>query len=217
MSHEIKFTEGIVLRSVSFRENSQIVTLFTQDVGLIKVFYSSRKNKRVSPLTLVELVYKERQGDLFRCQEMTLLDFFSHIRTEFTYIQAASELLEIIHNSQEIGKRAPKLYALLCFYLRKIPSTPNLAALISSFKLKQFLHDGLLSLPFICSVCQTPLSEIAYGDSQDMRCTNHKLPYQTQWTKEELDTLFCLTFSDSFKILTSIPCDESLKTKIFLL
>lgn len=217
MIHDSHITEGIVLRVIPFRNTSQIVTLFTKDAGLIKVFYTPRKNNRCTPLTKVELLYRERDGEIFSCHEMSPLDFFQDIRKELAYIQTASELIEILQNTQWIGKKAPRLYSLLCFYMNKVSTTSNLLTLVSSFKLKQLLHDGLIHLPFLCSVCGVSLCDEAFNEGQDMRCDKHALPHQTKWSKEELDVLLCLTFSESYKLISQIPIEDTLKKKIDIL
>lgn len=214
MSHELHTTEGVILRSIPFRDSSKIITLFTEDVGIIKVFYNTRTRDGGAPLTKVELIYRERSGDIFSAYEMTPIDYFPHLRKELHTLQAAAELLEIIQTSQWLGKSAPRLYSLLCFYLNKISFITDPNTLTSSFKLKLLVHDGLLHLPFLCSLCGEPLHNEAYGIDSDMRCTSHHLAHQSVWSKDELALLAQLTFSESYKAMAQIHVPDSLKKKI---
>ncbi len=69
-------SEGIVTQVVPFKDYDQIVTVFTPQHGLIKVFVKNaarrgrQNNKSCTPLTRVELSWTEGKGEMGKCEEV---------------------------------------------------------------------------------------------------------------------------------------------------
>ena len=220
MSHTLLSTEGIVLRSISFKDHDQILSIFTIDAGLIKVFYNGGRGRRrggeggVTPLNKVEVVYRERSGEIFSCHEITVIETYSSLRKELQLLEVACDLLQAILTSQMAGKAAPQLYLLLCFYLKKIPLAPNPWILSASFRMKLLAHDGLISVPFICSVCQNHLHDFAFITADEQRCLNHQLPGDIEWLFEELQFLYRIVASQSCQEILQSQMSPALGSKI---
>ena len=142
-------TEGIVLRAFPYRENERILTVFTQDAGLISLIVkriSSSLLSLTSPFCRSEFLYRKGNTDLFRFLDGTPIDYHFFLRDKLSYLDTASALAQAILSSQLPLKPAPALYALLLSYLKHLPHFANPAPLVCSFYLKTLLHEGHFSL-----------------------------------------------------------------------
>jgi DNA repair protein RecO (recombination protein O) len=219
MSQNFQHTEGIILRTIPFRDYDQIITLFTPHVGILKILYKGSRSKRRGaqglclPLTQVEVVYREKKGEIFACQEITLMNPFSFLRKELHHLQAACELLQVVLASQLTGKAAPALYALLCFYLEKIPCTLNPWTLTTSFRLKLLRHEGLSTIPFICSACQRLLHTVAYTHKSEAWCLDHRPTESQVWESKELEQIYRLTTCQSYREISKENISLELQKK----
>ncbi|MBA3721370.1 MAG: DNA repair protein RecO [Parachlamydiaceae bacterium] len=146
-SSDLKCTEGIILHMIPYQNYDQILTVFTPEEGVLKFFCKKAKTKsqRFSPLTKVEVIYKEKNSELYACEEITPLQTYHNLRTNFSHLQVGCELVRAIHTSQFVGKAAPLLYQLLMYYLEKIPLVKDPYTLSAGFKLKILKHEGVLN------------------------------------------------------------------------
>jgi DNA repair protein RecO (recombination protein O) len=218
MSQTFHSTEGVILRAIPFRDYDQILSIFTADVGLLKVLYKGKKSKKggtgiCAPLTKVEVVYREKRGEIFSCHEMNPLHSFPSLRKELMFLEVACDLLQVILASQLVGKAAPQLYDLLCFYLKKIPQTPHPWILAASFRLKLLKHDGLVAFPLICRECGQSLQNKAFIRHSESWCADHQLGGQS-WESSELQLFYRLATSQSYQEICSSPFSLELQHKI---
>lgn len=220
MSHSFQQTEGIILRVIPFRDYDQIITLFTQDVGVLKVLYKGSRSKRRGvqgiclPLTRVEVIYREKNSEIFSCQEMALLESYSHLRKELKFLNVACDLLQVVATSQLVGKAAPLLYALLCFYLAKVPVIQDPEVLAMSFRLKLLKHEGLATYPFCCSMCQCDLHSEGYSYDAEWWCKEHQLKGSAYWHADELQLLYQLALCQHYQEISSCQLPPILQDRI---
>lgn len=213
-------TEGIILRVIPFRDYDQILTLFTSDYGIIKLFYYGSRSKRCGvqglciPLTKVEVIFIEKKGEIFNCQEMSLLDSFFYLRKEIHYLETACDLLNVIAYSQLAGKPAAPLYALLCCYLQKIPFTAFPSTLAVSFRLKLLKHDGWISFPFICNECGQVLLSTAYIYNFEGWCVNHQPIGSKIMSQKDLEQVTRLATSQSFRDIRFDEVSSEIKMQV---
>jgi DNA repair protein RecO (recombination protein O) len=142
--------EGIVLRSLPYREQEKILTLFTAERGLISLIVKkiSKKSSHLLALSSLfcqgEFLYEKGNSDLYRFLDGSLLDEHLFLRQNWRYLEAASKLTKALLHSQLPGKPAPHLYALFISYLRQIPHFEEPLGLFASFYLKLLHHEGVL-------------------------------------------------------------------------
>jgi len=201
MSHLFQQTEGIILRAVPFRDYDHILTLFTPEAGIMTLIVHGSRSKRRGvqglciPLTKVQAVYREKGGEIFSCQEIALVESYSHLRTELSRLEAACDLLHAVRCSQLAGKPAPLLYALLCYFLERIPHAPYPAALAVCFRIKLLKHEGLAAFPFRCPACGQLLLNAAYTYHAEGWCLSHRPAGSAAWSQKSLEMLY--RFADS--------------------
>ncbi len=220
MAQVFQSTEGIILKSSIFGDYDQILSLFTPQAGVIKIFvkgsYRKYKTKRknYSPLTLVEIVYREKKSDVFSCYEIACKDYFSSLREKLLFLEVACDFIQSILTSQLLGKTAPQLYMLFCSYLKKIPQLANPWVLAASFRLKLLKHDGLIFFPLICSQCDQILCIEAFTRSAEGWCALHRPEGAQNWSKAELEALYQLTNSQSLRDISFQEVSPQLQSKI---
>ncbi len=164
-------SEAIVLRSFDYKENERIVTLFTENAGLISIIIKGITPKKSSYLTLAtpfcrgEYVYIKSKSDLYRFYDGTILDDHLLLRLNLSHLKAAGNLTNALLHSQLPGKSSPLLYLLLKKYLQQVVHFENPVPLVCSFFLKLMKHEGVLHLeenPFFIpeekELCVTLLS-----------------------------------------------------------
>lgn len=220
MSRAYQKTEGIILNTISYRDYDQILTLFTAHAGLIKLMcYGSRSQKSkwrglCLPLTRLEVVYQEKKGEIFVCRDLTLVDAHLWLKEEFNQLEAACDLLHTLNCSQMLGKEAPRLYALLLAYLKKIPYIADPWILAISFRLKLLKHEGMLSCPFVCQECGQSIWTEAYWSRLGMHCVFHLPLAAHRWNSQELGLIYQLVSCQHYKELSGLALPTGFRAKI---
>lgn len=212
--------EGIILRVIPFGDYDQIFSLFTAESGLIKLFFKGSRSRRRGlqgiclPLTGVQVVYKEKNSELFSCHEMTLIEPYRFLRTHLPHLEAACDMLKAVDASQLPGKPAPHLYALLMYFLARIPDCGDPSLLPISFRLKLLRHDGLLGFPLECSICQEQLLSKAFQNQHESFCEVHRASGALQFDEEEIRLLEHLAVCQNFQELISVTLPIDFKCKL---
>lgn len=204
-------TEGIVLKSMEFRERQRIIQLITPDHGLLSVIVRriDPKNTRLinltSPLSQAEWVIKPTRGELWSFIDGSLFSLHLPIRQELSRLTAAQSMFKKILSTQLPQKPIPDLYNLLKSFLKRLHSSPSPKILALAFTLKLYLHDGHLSTHPICIQCQKPAS--FYFHSGSLHCSLCAPPYSILVTSVEWEQLYTLAHTRSFSLLEtmSIP------------
>lgn len=212
-------SQGIIINALPFRDYDCILTLFTPEEGLIKLFiraaYSSKNGKgaSITPLTAVDAVYSKGRGDFFTSHELSVANHHLDLRKDLATLNAACDMLQAISSTQQPGKAAPELYQLLTAYLQRLPSAPSPAAIACSFRLKLLRYEGILGLISHCCTCSCTLSETWLHES-DAFCRQHAPQGASMLTGEERDTIEQLAFSRDFHHLAAITIPPTLNSKV---
>ncbi len=207
MTQEEK-VQGIVLRAFDYKDNQRIITLFTQEAGVISLIIKglSKKNYRLlalsTPLTQIEVLFTKGRSELFRFIDGTTLDENLYLREQYAFIQTAGLLAQAILHSQLPGKPSPSLYLLFRSFLKQIPTFENHSLLLCSFRLKLLRHEGLIALTSECAHCSaTPTLFLLQGESV---CALHRAPDALSFTEQEWETLNLLEKTQHFSTLRTI-------------
>jgi DNA repair protein RecO (recombination protein O) len=198
LGQEILQTEGIVLKTIPIRDHEQMVTLFTPDAGLVKIIHRERGRALCRPLTRVELQYKEKRGEIFSSYGIQVIDVFSALSQELSYIESSCDCIHAILTSQCMGKGAPLLYQLFYYYLKRMADAADPWVLAASFRLKLLRHEGIASFPFVCAVCQEVCIDSAYVFGCEVWCKKDAPRHAILWEKEELESCYLLANSQNF-------------------
>jgi DNA repair protein RecO (recombination protein O) len=140
-------SEGVVLRSTLYKEQDRILSIFTEDHGLMSLMVKKATHHKVltSPFCQGEFLYVKGKSDLYKFHDGTVLDDHMALRNSFNSLTAAGEIAQAVLHSQMPGKPAPQLYALLTACMKQLPLFEPAFRLTASFRLKLLMHEGLIS------------------------------------------------------------------------
>lgn len=205
--------DGIVLKSIDYKDRHKIITVFTGDFGILSMMVKRVKNNvnLTSPLSRIEFSASSGRGDLYHFKEGRTIDLFPELRERFSSIKSAGRILKLLLLSQFPEKPAPQLYALLLSYLKKLPANPT--TIFYSFLLKLLSYEGGLHLTPNCAACAKPLQTLSLCDGEGFcsSCAPHTslLFMPSEWTE-----LKALVSTRHFSTLSSLSLSEPLQAKL---
>jgi len=129
-------TEGIVLQSIKYSDNSLIVKIFTKKTGVVSFMIKnafSKKSKQpasfFSPLTILNLVYNETYSEkLTFLKEVSIVHFFYSISMDIkknTLLLFEQELLVKLLNNANAPDE--ELFDFITDHLLKLEATQDIA------------------------------------------------------------------------------------------
>lgn len=207
-------TEGIVLKTVPFKENDRILSLFTPDQGVMSLYVRGLSKKKpalvnlTTPFCRAEYLYRKGRSDLYRFIDGTILDLHLPLRRSYHHLEYAGKMLQAILKSQLPGKSAKNLYHLLASYLKKLSEASFPETLWASFALKLLKYEGLLVVDETCLSCEkNAASHISEGESLCEKCST-----SMDFSFSDLDwkTLQVLSHVRSFDPLLKLELPSSL-------
>jgi DNA repair protein RecO (recombination protein O) len=217
---QVFHAEGIVLKAIAFKEQDKIITLFTRDAGLLKLYVrgthlrAPSQNVLTQPLTVGEYFFTEGRGELFHFYDGSIVEQNLHLRTSLEALQLADKMIGALHASQLPEKPAPALYQLISHFLRKIDDTVKHQSVLSTFLLKILSHDGVLQARLFCSTCQKPLEKQRLRYAGESFCASHAPHDALPLTIEEEGALLNLAQIRSFQEISTIVFSEELSAKV---
>jgi len=218
MTDKLQSTDGIVLHVLPFRDYDKILTLYTRDLGVIKVIIRKSLMSKISrgsidPLTRAEFVLSAGKNDLFRCEDISLQNQNLKLREHLPRLQAACDMAYAITSSQMLHKPSSELYNLFISFLERLPLISDPEILLSSFYIKLLRHEGLLLITDFCSICRAPLSN-SYLAKGERFCKEHAPNYALSFSKTEAEMIQILNFSRSFRELSAMELTRAFAMKI---
>jgi DNA repair protein RecO (recombination protein O) len=212
-------TQGIVLRSLDYKDSQRIITAFTP-IGLISLIVKGLSKRNAQRLQLTglfseaEFVFRRGKSDLLSFLDGSLLDGHLRLRERLSSLQTAGHLAQIILSSQLDGKTSADLYQLFRFYLKQIPTFASPECLAASFQLKLLAYEGLLALLPACNRCKEKKAEfLSKGESL---CNAHPLEEGFHFSSEEWALLLQLQQAKQFSALRTLPFPAYMHQKIDL-
>ena len=208
--------EGIILHTLPVKDWDLLITVFTSEYGVVKLYYKRgqsikrKKGALTSPLTCAEFICRKGNSDLIPLSEISIIDIHIELRNTLECLEYSCDWLKLIRSSQLPGKPAPGLYQLLKTFLRVLPDFPNPQALHACFQLKLLKHEGLIELNSSCSVCGAP----AAFQAAEPFCASHFPTDAIPFNKSELGILRTLAFCRSLKDIENERICSSLLEKI---
>jgi len=220
--NELKEIEGVVIRSFAYGEHDKILHIFTPDEGMVHLIAKGalRQKKKgslsVEPFTLGTFFYKHKpHHKLYQCFEVVPTNLHQFLRRHIDKLNCACQMALAVVQTQMSNQAAPQLFGLLCYYLKKLETSSNPASILASFRLKLLRHDGVLSLPAHCCVCETTLLKFwFYGELT--YCKAHAPQPSEYFSEEEAQQLTILALTKEFSDIETAYLPPELVEKINL-
>lgn len=212
--------EAIVLKAFRFGDYDAIVWLFTAHAGMIKLLVKGgyRKNQVpavLDPMTQIEVVYREKRGELFAFIEAKVLSNFYSIRRSWDHLLTAGKILLFIQETQDFYKPSYPLYQLLIVYLNYLGTTDNVKSVLCSFYFKVLRYEGLFSESDGCFNCKKNMEEEDQYVTEGMvYCKKCQLPYHTHFTFLEAKQIVQLAMVKKIRFLEEQWISDILLQKI---
>lgn len=165
----IVHTEGLILKSMDYRETSKIVTVFTKEHGKMKgVLKGIRRDSRkfgscADKLSVNSIVYyRYSRSDLHLISKCDMIANFSPDVEDYRRRAAAHYLLDLINLSLPVEEPNPRIYALVRLTLKHLEDVEDIDKLIHIFQVK-FLHlSGFRPHLDSCVMCRKDVHRQAH-------------------------------------------------------
>ncbi len=161
----IEKVEAIVLKTLNHGDTSKIITLYSREVGRLKLIAKGVRSPKSKVMGLFQptrhlqvIYYKKPNSGLQMFKSGELVNGFFGLEEDFDRLTLAQVVVELLDRSIEDEQTHPQLFQLLADTLSRL-SDGN----ISSARAFWFFHLQLLKElgyhPHVrhCSVCQAPL------------------------------------------------------------
>ncbi len=210
--NEQKTEEGVLLQTIPYLRDQRIIKVFTETHGLISLLVPKKSlHFLTDPFLIGEWIYEKGKNDLYRLIDGTVTDSLSHLRIEFSFLQAAGEIAQDLLKTQYPEKKGKDLYRLVTVYLKKLKNPLFPTTLLASFRLKLLLHDGLLAFERKCNQCDKKASLIERGESL---CEEHVSLDSVAFSPAEWEILETLLTVRQFQQIEKTEVSEVLGRKI---
>ena len=173
-------TKGIVIKEQTIGEHDKLVTILTEDNGVIRAFVTKAKNIKNKFLSVTELfafsrlqIYSGREKYIINNGEV--IDLFFDIRNDLEKLALAQFFCEVVFviNPDNIQSSSILRLLLNCLsFLSKGSKGPELIKAI--FELRILTISGFMPDLIMCKKCNSYNSEIMHFsiDSSNILCNN---------------------------------------------
>ncbi|CDR32967.1 DNA repair protein RecO [Criblamydia sequanensis] len=202
-------SEALILSTTPYGEGHAILNVFTKDRGVLPFFVQNALKKRSAPffqdpLSHVEILYQEGQGDFFKGRETSIINLFLEMRSNYEALMTAFDIAGVVLSSQMPEKPAPLLFDLAICYLERLTSMKDPWILSASFRLKTLLLEGLFKIAPTCTLCETALNK-SYLQEGMLLCSHCKEETQCfSLNEEDRELLLKLAHCKNFKEIDTL-------------
>ena len=164
----IQKTEAFVLKTQPFRSSSLIVTFFSHSFGKLRGVVKGVRREGEMRGALYELFthleilfYEKMRSDLHLVSEASIVESHDSLRTRLDTIAYASYFSELVDFLCEVQDPHPKIFELLDFSFRFLPSVPE-ARLSCLFEIALLREIGWIPYLDACLHCHQRAFEQGY-------------------------------------------------------
>lgn len=153
-----KRTTGIILHGFDFKEADQIITLFSKDLGKIKMIAKGVKKPKSSLRGIVQPFccgdyYLAPSRDMYILSQGKPIAFFGNIRTDLDKTLQAVYMMEVLNKGLAERDPHPELFQLTMAVLHYIDSQERSNLILRLFELNVLVLLGFEPMLDACAVC----------------------------------------------------------------
>jgi DNA repair protein RecO (recombination protein O) len=155
-------TEGIILRHHDFGETDRFLTIYTRELGKVKVIAKgvrkarSRKAGHVEPFTRTQLQLA-RGRDLLILTQAEATETFSALREDLVLLGYASYIIELLDQSTYDEEENRPIYRLLAQTLQRLNRGDHPQLLTRYYELRLLDYIGFRPQLFTCIKCEVEI------------------------------------------------------------
>lgn len=213
----VETTEGIVLKTSDYKENSKILQVFTKEHGLIGIYlkgannYKNRNYHIAQPISHASFRINYHEG-LSSCYQGEMITSYNKLKIDYNKSLYVFHLFELILKTIEQHKQLPMLFDMLLTVLDRINQTSDLLkvecfSIILEIKLLYFI--GVNPVLDYCVECGQNNHIVNFDiqkggfvcrNCQDIRSRNFSLDslkYIHHFFYENIDSIFIDKISQS--------------------
>ncbi|HEX3149877.1 MAG TPA: DNA repair protein RecO [Gemmataceae bacterium] len=153
---------GIVVRTTDWSETSRIATIWTRELGKVRVLAKGGRRLKSSfevaldLLTVCSIVLlRKSSGGLDLLTEARVEERFGGLRKDLRALNAGYYVAELLGDGTQDYDPHPALYEFSLDTLRKLSAGGDVAGLVSAFELGWLGELGLRPVLDRCAACQT--------------------------------------------------------------
>ena len=228
-------TEGVVLKSMKYRESSKIVTLYTREFGKMSTIVKGArraKNKYGSSLEPMSydsvVVYKKEGRDLQTLAQCELIKSFRHLYDDLERMSAGLTIVELVNMIAHEEEGNVPLFALLVESLELLNAAQkNPSNLLYRFEIRLAAILGFRPTFDACISCQAPVESsqefredipfhLSKGGPLCGRCTSRVPGSGNTFTlsRSILQVLNCIARNPMHEGVLEIPIDQQSRVQI---
>jgi DNA repair protein RecO len=163
---------GIILKTKPLQENSILVELLTENLGLVRAVVSNLNRRNLqqvnifSPLCLGEYTIRGIEQPLKKIKGLSITSMHLEIRDSLQKYQSALNMIQIIEKLVPESKPSKTTFLLFKSYLKMLCSSSLPSVIETSFLAKLCKLDGILSSKLdICNQCSiNPVDRCFQGE-----------------------------------------------------
>lgn len=139
---------GLITHTTPLQESSQLLQLFSEEWGFIKIVLSPRRSapQTFSPLLRIETEVVPSEKDIWKARAASILSSYEALRARRTTIQCACYAVLALTKILPPKQPCPEHYRLLLTFLRELSSCQDPLSLLSLFLIKACAIEGLISV-----------------------------------------------------------------------
>lgn len=177
-------TQGIVLKSVSYKENDLILTIFSRKLGKISVIARGAKRSKSSLLSSSQIFsYSnftlKKEGNMYRITQSEIIKSFYNLSYNFEAFSYATYILKLIDNFMIDNQPNNRLFVLLAqsLYLFSEENI-DMEYVTLCFELKFLDYIGFRPIVNTCASCynndfRNPVFNIYEGGILCEKCSSN--------------------------------------------
>ncbi|WP_455538603.1 DNA repair protein RecO [Terrisporobacter sp.] len=177
-------TQAIVLKSVPYKENDLILTVFSRKLGKIAVIARGAKKSKSSLLSSSQIfAYSnftlKREGSMYRVTQSEIIKSFYNLSYNFEAFSYATYILKLIDNFMIENQSNNRLFVLLAQSLYLLcEEIVDMKYIVLCFELKFLDYIGFKPIVNMCVNCynkdiNNPVFNIYEGGILCEKCSEH--------------------------------------------
>ncbi|GAA3646808.1 DNA repair protein RecO [Asaccharospora irregularis] len=154
-------TQGIVLKSVRYKENDVILTLFTRKLGKVAAIAKGAKRNKSALLSSAQIFAYgnytlKRNGNMYRVTQSDIIKSFYDISYDIEAFSYATYITKLVEGATLENQTNNRLFVLLAqtLYLYTQESTDKMF-ITAAFELKFLDYIGFRPVVRVCSNCSS--------------------------------------------------------------